>query len=230
MAGDRSLILRLVGGIAIRATCPSCSGAPFDRACEDVDFVAGGTARAVEETFVDAGWSPSLEFNLYNGKERLIFRSGEMKADVFLGGFKMCHRIPLGRRLGTDPIAIPLAELLLTKLQIVEANEKDLADAACILLDHQPGAGDGQLVDRGAFAGPCASDWGLWRTVSATLDKVDEWASAHVPDRSAMETIRSRCAELSTLLRSTSKTLSWKARSVLGDAIRWYELPEEVER
>ncbi len=234
LAASRSLPLRLLGGIAVRLTCASAARAPFGRACGDLDFAAGGAARggaaAVEAAFAAAGWSPEPEFNLYNGGERLIFLKAGMKADVFLGDFGMCHRIPLAGRLTADSLALPLAELLLTKLQIVEACVKDLGDAACILLDHAPGDGDGDLINRAAFLRPCARDWGLWRTVSATLAKVLDWSRDHVADESELARIAARAGELSALLESGDKSLAWKARSVAGDRIRWYELPEEVDR
>ena len=228
LAADRSLPLRLLGGIAVRLTCPSAARAPFDRVCGDLDFASGGKAAAVEAVFSAADWSPEPEFNLYNGGERLIFRKAELKADIFLGDFRMCHRIPLAGRLTADPLSLPLAELLLTKLQVVEACGKDLGDAACLLVDHGPGDGDGPVINREAFLRPCARDWGLWRTVSASLTKVLEWSREHVADASQLALITARVAELTALLEATDKSLAWKARSMAGDRIRWYELPEEV--
>jgi hypothetical protein len=55
---------------------------------------------------------------------------------VLVGTFKMSHEIPLGKRLTLEPLTIPMAELLLTKLQIIELNEKDVRDALAILHDH----------------------------------------------------------------------------------------------
>jgi hypothetical protein len=228
LAADRSSSLRLLGGIAVRLTCPSAARAPFDRVCGDLDFASGGKAAAVEAAFAVAGWSPEPEFNLYNGGERLIFRKAGLKADVFLGDFRMCHRIPLGGRLTADPLSLPLAELLLTKLQVVEANGKDLGDAACVLLDHALGDGDGTDINREAFLRPCARDWGLWRTAGVSLAKVLDWSRDHVADASELALIAGRVAELSALLEAADKSIAWKARAVAGDRIRWYELPEEV--
>ena len=42
---------------------------------------------------------------------------------------------------------IPLAELLLSKLQIVKINEKDVVDAILLLLDHPLGVGDADTID-----------------------------------------------------------------------------------
>ena len=48
----------------------------------------------------------------------------DRQVDILVGTFRMSHEIRLGKRLDMEPLTIPLAELLLTKLQIVELNEK----------------------------------------------------------------------------------------------------------
>jgi hypothetical protein len=57
--------------------------------------------------------------------------------DVFLGEFKMCHRLDLDDRLGVDHPALPAADLLLTKLQVLELNRKDVTDVAALLTTHK---------------------------------------------------------------------------------------------
>ena len=220
--------LRLLGGIAVWATCPSSRSGPYARSCGDIDLVAAGRASPVEAVFSSCAWSPDAEFNLYNGETRLRFRKDGAKADVFLGGFKMCHRVPLGRRLGFDAASIPLAELLLTKLQIVEANPKDLGDAACILLDHEVGARDGDSINVSALAEACADDWGLWRTTTESLRTLAAWlASGGV---AGATTANARIQAILAALEREPKTLRWRARAAVGERVRWYELPEEVDR
>ena len=74
-----------------------------------------------------------------NGRERLLFydNPNERQVDVFVSSFRMCHEIPLEKRLSVDEDTVPLAELLLTKLQIIELNEKDVRDTVAILLEHE---------------------------------------------------------------------------------------------
>src|SRR4051812_24092370 len=66
----------------------------------------------------------------------------------------MCHNIPVTERLERDPATLPLAELLLTKLQIVELNERDATDAAALLHHHEVAADDDDALnaDRGRRA------------------------------------------------------------------------------
>ena len=79
----------------------------------------------------------------------------------------------------TDRLSIPgptLApvDLLLTKLQIVEVNEKDLRDVALLLFNHPVGDG-AENIDGSRLSSLCADDWGLTTTVLDTMDHVREW-------------------------------------------------------
>ncbi len=224
-AGEHGLALRLLGGIAVFATCPTSRRAPFARDCADIDFVCTTAAARLEALFGVSGWVPDSEFNLYNGDTRLCFRKGEKKADVFLGGFRMCHEIPLRGRLGEGPLTLPLAELLLTKLQVFEANAKDLDDSSCILLDHPVRLEDGDAINAGAIAHACAADWGLWKTVTLNLERI----RGRLPPGKAQEALE-RIAHIEETIAAEPKTLRWRLRSIPGETMRWYELPEEVER
>lgn len=231
-AADSRFDLRLLGGLAVRGRSPSSRREPWARECTDCDFFARSKAAAVESLFSARGWSADKEFNLYNGESRLSFRSpdGGKKADVFLNSFRMCHRIPLDSRVAVDELTLPLAELLLTKLQVVEANDKDFRDVACILMDHAVGDRDGTTINRNAFASACAADWGLWRTISGNLEKFRSWLPASGAAPEELASALDRSAALDDALRSAPKSLAWKARALIGERSVWYELPEEVER
>lgn len=224
------IALRLIGGLAVRARCPSSLRYPFARESSDADFIAQAKAGEIEEVFKSAGWKGDHEFNLYNGKERLIFRSPEgVKADVFVGRFDMCHAVPLEGRLAVDSISIPLAELLLTKLQVVEANVKDLSDVACILADHEVGSLDGDTINENRFATLCAADWGLWRTATGNLERLRFWSATSIEDAGLRDRILERADMLAKKAGAWPKTSAWKLRAAIGDRLRWYKTPEEVE-
>ncbi len=84
----------------------------------------------------------------------------ERQIDVFVGEFQMCHKIDIAGRLEVDNPTIPLAELLLTKLQIVQLNRKDIVDIAAILYDHEVGEGDRDMVNGTYIAQALSGDWG----------------------------------------------------------------------
>jgi len=231
-AARRGLTLRLLGGMAVRATCPSSRSEPFARSCDDLDFFASASPASIEELFAGRGWLPEAEFNLYNGSSRLKFRHSELgkSADIFLGRFAMCHVIKLDKRLDTTTMTIPFAELLLTKLQVVEANDKDFADCFCILADHGLGPAASGLIDAADFAAACAEDWGLQTTVELSLAKLRAWIGGSNIEEAARSAALDRMDALLAAVSSAPKGLAWKARSMIGRRVRWYELPEEAER
>ena len=161
-----------------------------------------------------------------NGRERLLFydNPNERQVDVFVSSFRMCHEIPLEKRLGVDEDTVPLAELLLTKLQIIELNEKDVRDSVAILLEHEV-TDDDAGINATQFASLCCEDWGLCRTITQNLVSVREHLGRYEVDR---EVVAMRLDLLLERVEEAPKSRSWKLRAKIGDRKRWYELPEEV--
>lgn len=231
-AGEaQGLALRLLGGLAVALHAPSAALPALARSYADIDLVAparsGGRAEAL---LAGLGYQPDQQFNLLNGAERLLFYDPprQRQVDVFVGQFSMCHRLPVAERLSLEPLTLPLAELLLTKLQIVQLNEKDLRDICALLLDHPVGAGDAETVNRERVAQLCAEDWGLWKTVGLGLERARRFAAALEPQ--AARTVVERAAALARALEEAPKPLRWRLRAAVGERVPWYELPEEVRR
>lgn len=230
-SGEAHIPLRLLGGLAIRARCPSFSREPFRRVCGDMDFAVDAPPSALEKHLDERGWTADREFNVYNGGSRLIYRSpGGAKADFFVGGFSMCHKVSFKDRLLPGETTLPLAELLITKLQVVEANEKDLSDAACILADHDFAEKDGEAINALRIAALCSRDWGLYRTLQLSLGKLAVWATQGKLEPALRTTIEGRLAAFEAILESSPKGPAWKLRAAIGDRLPWYETPEESER
>jgi hypothetical protein len=228
-AGEEKVPLRLLGGVAIRLRAPGELLPAFRRSYADLDFVTKKrTARPAAELFRAEGYEPHVTFNALHGRERLLFfdQEHDRQVDVFVGSFQMSHKIPLDERLDVDPVSIPLGELLLTKLQIAQLNEKDVLDALALLQSHPVGDADGDTVNAGRVAALCAADWGLWRTITGNLDTLCARAPGYeVPNRADVE---ARLRELLDRIDAEPKTRSWKLRAKIGERKRWYELPEEV--
>jgi hypothetical protein len=220
---------RLLGGVAIRLRTPFVPPA-FVREYADLDFVAAsGSSRDVLQFFWKAGYESDHEFNAIHGKRRLILRDRvhSRKVDVFVGEFAMCHKIPLDR-LVLEPATLPLAELLLTKLQVVELNEKDVKDALALLHGHEISDRDGDTINGDRVARLCAGDWGLSRTITGNLDACRQHLSRYLLDDGARESIAHRAETLLDRVEAEPKSLGWRLRARVGERVRWYELPEEV--
>jgi hypothetical protein len=58
-------------------------------------------------------------------------------------------------------------------------------------------------------------------------ERVDHFAREvlDLPERS---TIHDRIQRLLVTLESAAKSVKWKVRALVGERIRWYELPEET--
>ena len=144
---------------------------------KDIDFaVPKGGGRAAAELLERQRLRALEEFNAMKGRERLLFLDPGhgRQVDVFVGSFRMCHEIPFDDRLAAGQQTVPLAELVLTKLQIVELNEKDVRDTALLFYGHEVSDHDGESINGARIAELCASDWGLWRTITANLERCRE--------------------------------------------------------
>ena len=90
------------------------------------------------------GYVEDREVFVVSEGARAIFGSASngVHVDVFYEKLDFCHAIPLEDRLRVDAPTLPLAELLLGKLQIVKITEKDFVDMIALLLEHKLGEGD----------------------------------------------------------------------------------------
>jgi hypothetical protein len=122
-----------------------------------------------------------------------------------------------------------LAELLLTKLQIIELNDKDVRDTLALFHDHEVSDEDGDAINGGRIAEVCASDWGLWRTFTGNLEDLWGRVGSYGISEEGKKHIEERIGALKERVEAEPKTFGWKVRSKIGDRKRWYELPEEVE-
>jgi hypothetical protein len=113
---------------------------------------------------------------------------------------------------------LTVSDLLVTKLQVVELNAKDAEDAALLLRTHGLGRGHGDQVDLDYLAELVSDDWGLWRTLTHTLERLEELEpEVAVPARA-----------LRAVLDETPKGRRFRMRAKVGERKRWYELPDEV--
>jgi hypothetical protein len=211
--------LSLLGGAAIFIHCPGAIADGPYRELADLDGVTTKSGRGGLVGLLESrGYEPDGRFNAMHGDRRMIFQGPAGKLDLFVDVFEMCHEVDLRDRVGLEPRTLPVADLLLTKLQIVELNEKDARDAAALLREHELGSGPGDHVDVDYLAGLVGSDWGLWRTLTGTLASLGELE----PD------VAPRAAELAAAFEAAPKSRGWRMRARVGERKQWYELPEEV--
>jgi len=242
-AQGQGLTVRLLGGLAVASlVVASLIEASLVEAQLQADPIPGSLRRtysdmdlallekkpsAFEEFISSFGFIPEKGLTLLNGDRSLLFkdwRNGK-NLDVFIGNFEMCHVIPFSDRLKGESLTLPPAELLLTKLQIIELNRKDAQDILSLLLC----LGAGRGIDAPGFSALVGNDWGLWKTAGINLEKIRSLMKDFSLSPGEESRIGAGIEALLSLLASCPKTSKWKMRSLIGEKIRWYEEPEEVE-
>jgi hypothetical protein len=231
-AASRSVLLRVMGGVAIRLHASGPMNAAVTREYHDIDLVSlPGSAGDVSRLLSELGYEENSRFStLHAGRRGLFYDThNKRKLDLFLGEFEMCHTIPITDRLQLDPTTIPLAELLLTKLQIVQLNAKDVRDIVALLLDHDVADHDDDTINGQHIAKLCSDDWGLWRTCKQTIPRVgaDLDNLGLMPNEKA--TVGERLDLIWSEIKRAPKSRRWRLRDRVGDRVRWYLEPEEPE-
>ncbi|HEV2372007.1 MAG TPA: hypothetical protein VGS19_07555 [Streptosporangiaceae bacterium] len=238
-AADAGLGLKLLGGLAVRVLCPDFP--PRLRAGQDMDFAClSKKRREVAAHLEQSGCQPDRRFNNLNGDRQMYFTSPAGRpVDVMVDRLTMCHTLDFRASFGRLPLTIDAADLLLSKLQIVELNEKDAHDIVHLLSAvpvresatsaDQRGSG-GTWIDGDHFADVLGADWGWWRTVTGNLARLPALLAERpmlAPPSPPFDP-RAQAAMLLTLAESAPKSVKWRLRASVGDRVRWYELPEEV--
>ncbi len=230
------LNLRLIGGLAVRMHSPALSNMIFSREYPDIDFVAyKREQRRLEEFFKRMGYQPDRMFNALNGDRRQIYYddcSGR-HIDVFIGNFEMCHKLPLHEdRLSLDPVTVPLAELFLSKTQIVQLNKKDALDLIALLLDNSLASTDDGAINIDRIARLCSKDWGLYTTTMINLNRLEQILHTENPGLNELQirTVLERIDAIRRVMQHSRKGFRWQVRSRVGKRMRWYAEVEEVKR
>ena len=237
-ADGRKLPLRIMGGAAIRMHCPAHQDlyTQLKRAPKhDMDFVTYSKFRPITKgLFVDLGYEPYISLMLTGatGRHRQIFndKEGNKAIDVFLDKLEMCHVIDFRGRLETDSPTVPLAELLLQKLQVVQTNEKDIQDTIILLAEHDVGSGDREVINGDYVAKILGNEWGFWYTVSQNFGKVKEFLDKYELSPQDKAAVSDRITNLMGLIDKQPKSMQWKLRAKVGTTKRWYNTVEEVQR
>jgi hypothetical protein len=227
-AAERAATVRVLGGVGVYLRANGASVA--SRSYGDLDLAAREGERGRVETALAASHlRPDEAFNRRNGHRRQIWWiDGQHHVDVFLGQFAMCHRLELASRLDVPHLALPAADLLLTKLQVVELNRKDVLDAASLLLSHELARDDGEgCLNEARLAQVLGNDWGFHTTAADNLDRLPALAAEDLDD-GARALLARRVAALQDALEAMPKSRGYRMRARVGRRVRWYELPDET--
>lgn len=240
IADDRAVTLRLLGSVAVWAHCREHR--PLLVRLErqeyrDIDLIGRSQdRRAIGAVFAELGYEPdaALMGSQEYGINRLIFNSPpplNVKVDVFLDTLRMCHRIALADRLDLDRRTVPLADLLLSKLQIVRLTDNDIKDCTVLVAEHPFGSGGAEEFDLTRIVRLLADDWGFWYTATSNIVRIRASirSSTAIPS-DVVDVVDTRLGGLLGAIETAPKSMRWRARKAVGTRVLWYEEVEDVER
>ncbi|MCI0475543.1 MAG: hypothetical protein L0Y55_04800 [Anaerolineales bacterium] len=163
-AKQREVTMRVIGGVAVYAMCPSIKTRPkLQRAILDVDLIAArGDWNTLEGIFAENGLALRAK-----EKASWIFEKDGLTVELCDPNFGFAD---FTRRLALGAPTLPLTDLLLIKLARRPFEERDVQDTIALLLDHpvaRKQAAD--QIDGAHIAQLCARDWKLFHAVYDNL-------------------------------------------------------------
>jgi len=231
-AEEKGVRLRLLGAIAFRVHCPKYEylHRGLGRSISDLDFIGYSKQRGqIEKLFLELGYvkrPPSL-VTAYSLREIYMHPSQNIVIDVFFDKLQMSHDIDFKNRLEVDSPTIPLAELLLQKIQIVQLTEKDVKDIVVLVREHEVADHDKEAINLPYTSKILANDWGFYYTATTNLKKVGGLLNSF-DQLSEMDKqdIKAKTDKALQSIESEPKSFSWKMRARVGPSKKWYR---EVE-
>ncbi len=225
-AESKGIRLRLLGGLAFKSLCPSAHDAKYQRENKDIDLMGKREdTKGIVKTMENLGYRPRELFNKLNMGQRLIYydMGNRRRVDIFLDEFIMCHKFNFKESILAGTYTLPITQLVMTKLQVVEKTDKEYLDLMAAFRDF-PVTSQDEGIREDEIAEVCSKDWGMYTTFSKSLDALEDRARNLGGEDAAL--IVSRVEKLTQSMAAHHKTLSWKMRARIGEKARWYELPE----
>jgi hypothetical protein len=226
---ENKIPLRLLGGMAIYISSPCTRTEPYCREIYDLDFVVSKKKSYLLEKLLNKiGFTGDREFNSIHGEYRLLFHSELVELDIFVGEFVQCHSMNLEKYIGNTKLTIPLANLLLTKLQVVQINQKDILDILALMHDHEVEVdGDpNEVISLKELNLILCDDWGWYTTCMDNLEKIQHFIQESFKDPD-QKLLTEKIDLIRSHAQSSKKSFKWTVRSKVGRKVQWYELPEE---
>ena len=235
-ANAAGLQVRLMGGLSFHARCPSWT-ARIDRDGRDIDLATRSKDRKGVTALLDrSGYAADRQYNALHGQKQMYFVDPARRrpVDVLVDRLEMCHKFEFADRLAVDNPTVPLAEMLLSKVQIARINRKDILDGLALLSEYPLGSGDDGVINVDRLTSITSNDWGWWRTFTGNLDQFEAYYTTSLqpgelefgrpPRFDAMAQI----AALHSAIDAAAKSSRWKLRARVGERVQWYIEPEEV--
>jgi len=226
LAKEKSVTLRLMGGAAFRVKCPKCSyyHEKVGRRLPDIDYAAYSRQRmGVVNLLKELNYEVDRRYAAIHPGRGHFESPSQTEIDVFYDKLEMCHTISFKDRLELDYPTVPLADMLIQKMQIVEIEWKDIVDSFVLLLEKELGDSDNDQINYKYISKLLSNDWGFYHTVTSNLKKIHAESDTFLGfSQKEKDIIRARISRIIEEIDKEPKSLQWKARSKIGTRKRWY--------
>jgi hypothetical protein len=225
-ATSRNITVKLLGGLAFKRICPSSKEGALARNNNDVDLaVKRNDVSKLKKLMDELGYEYPLRANVTHPDQILyIDNQNRRQVDIFVDGFQMCHKLDFRKGLEGAGQTLPITELIMTKLQIVEITDKDLQDLCAAFFDFRLGQEAGN-IRYNEIARLASRNWGIWKDFTTNLANLKERASVLAPDKANV--VAGRVDELLKYIEKRPKSARWGARALIGERLQWHELPQK---
>ncbi len=230
---QRGLVLRAFGGVGFylhsrdRSLFVRLGRDPIN----DLDLVGLSEQRnEVKKLFRDLNYHVDWDLLVAGEGRRFLFQRVDdppVEVDLFIDRLEMNHRIEFRDRLRLQPSTLPLVDLLLQKLQIVQLNRKDIVDLVVLLAEHELGGEGPGSIDTAYMARLLGDDWGFYYTVTLNLQHVREFLAENPIDVHAE--VEQKLDRLQRDLEAAPKSRRWKMRARIGTKVKWYDDVDEAQ-
>ncbi|MFQ6089247.1 MAG: hypothetical protein ACE5K0_10150 [Candidatus Methanofastidiosia archaeon] len=245
-AKKKGLIIRILGGVAIRMHCKEqeelakrlsrlvgTSYIKGEQEFTDLDFAAYRKQREkLPDFFRDLGYLKRKTTLATAASERHIYfhKDGWFHLDIFFDKLLMNHDVPFIDRLELDYPTITPTDLFLEKVQILQFTEKDLKDTWLLLRAHKVSSKEEETINAEYISEILSRDWGFYHTVVTNIkgirDLAEESRELREEDR---RDIISKLDTISERIEESPKSFSWKMRAKIGTKKQWYRPVETDE-
>jgi hypothetical protein len=235
LAEKNGVPLKLIGGIAVKLHSGKWGEfleSVMQRHPADLDYITLSKYRVgAIELLQGLGYAPMRTIMPQADRIILVDRQ-DMHVDVFFDKLMMCHEIDFRDRLGIDSQTISLSDLLLSKLQIVKINEKDIKDVMILLREHAVGKREDETINGEYVSKLFANDWGFYYTATTNLklvrERLNDGDYRSIFKEEDITDMRNKIDKLLDMIENEPKSMAWKIRARTGPRKKWYQDVEEV--
>jgi hypothetical protein len=199
----------------------------IDLVCRQYDYAG------VRSLLISRGFAVDLTIEVATEGRRAFFEGKRFSVDLFVDELEFCHRLPLKQRLSVDPVTIPAADLLLSKLQRVQLRDSDWVDIFLLLGTFALGCKDGITLNSRRLEEVLCSDWGFYYTAICNLKlctvRLPELLMGNYISAELLDHALLMAGRIVSIIETAPKTIGWKLRSLVGTRLAWYKTVDSPE-